>query len=194
MKNKEDGNYRPTYYCIRDNKTDLLWVIPMSSQYNKYKNIVEKKIEKYKKCNTIVLGEFDGKKSVFLLQNMFPITEKYLDHIHTRNNNPVPVKYKTKKIIENYTKDLLNLTRKGYKIVFPDILRLEKIMLQEIKSEYKYTRISKKEFDKINHKFNFDYNVVQEPSTNECIIRVKLSDYEKLQLTLQNAIEQKYIK
>ena len=39
------------------------------------------------------MGEYDGNQVAFLLQNMFPITEKYLDHIHTRNNNLVPVKY-----------------------------------------------------------------------------------------------------
>ena len=36
MKNKEDGNYRPTMYCIKDNKYDIYWMIPISSQYDKY--------------------------------------------------------------------------------------------------------------------------------------------------------------
>ena len=51
-----------------------------------------------------VLGEFDGKEAAFLLQNMFPIRDYYLDHIH-----------------------------RGKKVVFPDIDRLEQIMLAEVK-------------------------------------------------------------
>ncbi len=189
MKNKENGNFRPTYYCIKDDKTGLLWVVPMSSQYDKFKKIVERKIKKYKKCNTIILGNFDGKKSVFLLQNMFPITEKYLDHIHTRNNNPVPVNYKTAKLIEKYVRDLLSLTCKGYKIVFPDIIRLKNIMLKELqndKSEYKYIDLNKEDFDKIKEKFNFDFSVVTNPKGNGYIIKVQVSDYEKVNTALQN--------
>lgn len=186
MKNKENGNFRPTYYCTKDDKTGLLWVVPMSSQYDKFKKIVERKIKKYKKCNTIILGNFDGRKSVFLLQNMFPITEKYLDHIHTRNNNPVPVNYKTAKLVEKSLKDLLSLTRKGSKIVFTDILRLERIMLQEIqndKSEYKYIELNKEDLNKIDEKFNF--SVAANPKGNSYIIKVQGSDYEQVNTALQ---------
>lgn len=52
-----------------------------------FRQFMIKQIEKYGNCLTIVIGGYDGKQAAFLLQNMFPITEKYLDHIHTRNNN-----------------------------------------------------------------------------------------------------------
>ena len=81
------------FYCMRDEKTSLLWLVPLSSRVEKFQAIYDKQIEKYGNCLTVVMGEYDGKQAAFLLQNMFPITEKYLDHIHTRNNNPVPVKY-----------------------------------------------------------------------------------------------------
>ena len=42
MKNHEGGAYRPTYLCLKDGKTGLLWVIPMSSRIEKYKAVVEK--------------------------------------------------------------------------------------------------------------------------------------------------------
>ncbi len=32
MQNKENGNYRPTFYCMRDEKTALLWLVPLSSR------------------------------------------------------------------------------------------------------------------------------------------------------------------
>ena len=30
MQNKENGTYRPTFFCMRDEKTSLLWMVPMS--------------------------------------------------------------------------------------------------------------------------------------------------------------------
>lgn len=135
MQNKENGNYRPTYYCMKDVKTSLLWVVPMSTQAEKYQKLYNEKCARYGKCDTIVLANYDGKRAAFLLQNMFPITEKYLDHIHTRNNNPVPVSMSIQKEIESKMKRIFVLQRKGKKLVFPDIIRLESIMLHEIENE-----------------------------------------------------------
>lgn len=47
----------------------------------------------------LILGEFDGQNAAFLIQNMFPVTEKYIDHIHTKNGNPVPVKRELQRVI-----------------------------------------------------------------------------------------------
>ena len=121
MQNKENGNYRPTFYCMRDEKTALLWLVSLSSRIEKFQAIYDKQIEKYGNCLTIVIGEYDGKQAAFLLQNMFPNTEKYLDHIHTRNNNPVPVKYSIQTEISAKMKRILQLHARGKKIVFPNI-------------------------------------------------------------------------
>ena len=59
-------------------------MIPLSSRVDKFKVIHDKQVKKYGRCLTIVLEEFDGKNAAFLLQNMFPVTEHYLDHMHTR--------------------------------------------------------------------------------------------------------------
>ena len=133
MQNKEGGTYRPTFYCLRDSKTSLLWMVPLSSRVKKFKAIHNKQVAKYGKCLTIVLGEFDGKEAAFLLQNMFPIRDYYLDHIHTRNNNPVPVKHSIHKEVTTRMKKIRQLHSKGKKVVFPDIDRLEQIMLAEVK-------------------------------------------------------------
>lgn len=61
MSNKEDGNYRPHFYAVQDKKNSALyWMIPISSQADKYKKISKKKKERYGKCNTIVIGKFAG--------------------------------------------------------------------------------------------------------------------------------------
>ena len=91
MQNKEGGTYRPTFYCLRDNKTSLLWMVPLSSRVEKFKAIHDKQMAKYEKCLTIVLGEFDGKEAAFLLQNMFPIRDYYLCLLYTSLVEVLPV-------------------------------------------------------------------------------------------------------
>lgn len=135
MQNKENGAYRPTFYCLRDEKTSLLWMVPLSSRVEKFRAIHDRQVEKYGNCLTVVLGEFDGKKAVFLLQNMFPVTEYYLDHLHTRNGNPIPVKHSIHRVVSTNMKKIRQLHARGKKIVFPDISRLEKIMLSELENE-----------------------------------------------------------
>lgn len=92
MSNKENGSYRPHYYAIQDKtNSQIYWMIPISSQVEKYKNIIKQKEKKYGKCNTIVIGRFAGKENVFLIQNAFPIISKYMDHIHTVEGRPIKV-------------------------------------------------------------------------------------------------------
>ena len=132
MRNHEGGAYRPTYFTTKDKRTGLLWVIPMSRQVNKFSQYVQKDISRYGECLKIVIGDYTGVKAVFLLQNMFPILPKYIDHIHLIKNNPVPVNSNLQSIINSNFRKILRLHRKGIKIVFPDISRLEKLMLDEL--------------------------------------------------------------
>ncbi len=129
MQNREFGKYRPTFFCLRDEKLDLLWMIPISSKYEKAAAIREKLISNGKPCRGIVLGEFDGRQAAFLIQNMFPIREEYIDHIHTKNGNPVPVSQKIQKEIRKNVKKLLALNAKGNVVTFTEINRLKEIML-----------------------------------------------------------------
>ena len=133
MQNKEGGTYRPTFFCMEDNTVrGLLWMVPMSSKTAKFQAIHDKQEAKYGKCLTIVIGEYDGKQAAFLLQNMFPITEEYLDHVHTRNGNPVPVKHSIAQEIRSNMQKLRQLILKGKKVVFPDVKRLEALMISEL--------------------------------------------------------------
>lgn len=105
--------------------------------FEKVQAIHDKQQAKYGKCLTIVLGDFDGRKAAFLLQNMFPITEKYLDHVHTRNGNPVPVKHSIAQEVRTNLQQLRQLIYRGKKVVFPDVQRLENLMLTELQHEKK---------------------------------------------------------
>ena len=70
-----------------------------------------------------------------LIQNMFPMTKEYIDHIHTKNENPIPVKKELQKVIEKNVKSFRALSAKGVKVTFTDIIRLEKLMMESMTNE-----------------------------------------------------------
>lgn len=109
MKNHENGSTRPTFFCIKDSENDIMWFIPMSSKTEKYKEIQNKKIQKNGICDTIVIGMYKRKEAAFLIQNMFPITEKYIDHIDTIRNKAVPV-------VEGTQKEIIHKVNKIFKL------------------------------------------------------------------------------
>lgn len=135
MKNKESINGkmhdRPCFYAFQDNETKLFWMIPFSSQVNKFETIYNKKIAKYGKCETIVFGDVLGHRKVFLIQNMCPITaqyvkNEYIDHIA---NIPVRINGALEKELIDKAKKILLMQRKGIHLIFPDVLNIEKILL-----------------------------------------------------------------
>ena len=131
MRNHEGGAYRPTYFCLMDEKTRLIWVIPMSRRIDKYQSIIDKDIERYGKCLKIHIGEYAHKLNAFLFQNMFPILPKYIDHIHMIQQNPVPVSQTLQVILDRNFREILRLHKRGAKVVFTDVDRLEKLMMDE---------------------------------------------------------------
>ena len=131
MANHERGKKRPTYFTIKDK--DILWFIPLSSKVEKYKKIVNNKIEKYGFCNTILIEKVFDEESAILMQNTFPTLEKYIDHIHTVDGKPAKVPEKLEKIILENFKNLMKLHNRGIKVFFTDIEKIKEMMLKEAK-------------------------------------------------------------
>lgn len=115
MKNHEGNSTRPNYFCIKMEDNEIMWFIPMSSKIEKYKAIVEDKIKKYKKCDTIVIGNYRGRDHAFLIQNMFPITSKYIDHIDTVNGKALQVPSETRRQILDKVNKIFKLKSKRNK-------------------------------------------------------------------------------
>jgi hypothetical protein len=137
MRNHEGSAYRPTYFCLRDEKTGLLWVVPMSTRIDKYNVVIEKDAQRYGSCLKILIARYGDGRSAFLFQNMFPILSKYIDHIHTVAGIPMAVNPVVQEEIKKHFKEIRRLYARGVKIVFPDITRLEKLMLDETAAETK---------------------------------------------------------
>jgi len=130
MTNHERGKQRPTYFTIKDK--DILWFIPLSSKVEKYKKIIDKKIEKHGFCNTIFIRKILNEDSVILFQNAFPTLEKYIDHVHTFNGAPAKVGSLLKKEILVNFKNLMKLKNRGSNLFFADIDKIKEKMLKEI--------------------------------------------------------------
>lgn len=135
MSNKEQENYRPHYYAIQDKKNPkLYWMIPISSQTEKYRKIIEKKKKRYGKCNTIIIGLFAGKENAFLIQNAFPVIEKYFDHVHTIQERPVTIHKKLDKLLVENLNEVLAMYNRGIKLTFTDIKEIKAIMERELQN------------------------------------------------------------
>ena len=130
MQNHENGKSRPTYFTIKDN--DILWFIPISSKIDKYQKIIDKKVERYGICNTIIIRKIADSDAAILLQNAFPTLEKYIDHVHTVDGVPLSVPTDLQNEIKRLFKNMIGLKKRGTNLFFTDIDALKQKMLDEI--------------------------------------------------------------
>lgn len=132
MQNKENGNKRPCYYCFKSKEYDsIIWFIPVSTKIDKYQKIYDKKLQKQIKLgktpsiDTIVFGNVANTYSAFLIQNMFPETEEYIESQYIKNKVAIKLSNKLQNEIISKAIKVLNLYNHGMKnIVFPDIDRI----------------------------------------------------------------------
>lgn len=110
-------------------------MIPVTSQVEKYRKIYTQKIKKFKRCDNLVFAKFLNKEAVFLIQNIFPITDKYiLNQYVDKNGNAVEISYKLSFEIRKKAKHIVRGVRLGIKgLVFPDILKIEEMLIKEKK-------------------------------------------------------------
>ena len=135
MRNKENDRKRLCYYCFRSKENDsIIWFVPESTKVDKYRKIYENKIKKQIKLgkkpsiDTLVFGNVANIYSVFLIQNMFPVTEEYIESVYIKNKVKIKLSNKLQREIIGKATKVLNLYNQGMKrIIFPDI---DKILQQ----------------------------------------------------------------
>ena len=140
MQNKEavDGVVadRPCFFAFRDaTHKDILWLVPISSKYEKYKPIYDKNIQKYQRCQFIRFGEVLGKQAAFLIQNMCPVTNKYIREIYVdKNNVPIKIDNRIAEDVISNAKDILAKVNRGAKLIFTDVFAIKKVLLAELEN------------------------------------------------------------
>ena len=131
MENKENGNKRPCYFCFRDRKNkEIIWFVPISTKYEKYKKIYDIKKMKNKAVYNFVFGKVLGKKAVFLIQNIFPTTEEYIQEKYKNSGNDVEIPVAVKEEIISTSLRVVNLAEKGIQIPFYDIIKMREFLLK----------------------------------------------------------------
>lgn len=131
--NKREKSKRPCYYCFKDTKDEyIFWFVPISSKIEKYKKIYIEKEQKYGKVDNIVFGYVEGEERAFLIQNMFPILEKYIIEKYIKQKRDVIVNKELKIELKRKANKILRLVEKGYRnLVFPDIIEIRKLLKNE---------------------------------------------------------------
>ena len=128
MENKEKGTKRPCYFCFRDRRDkEIIWFVPISTKYDKYKKIYDNKKLKVgnRPVYNFVFGNVLGKKAVFLIQNIFPTTEKY-----TNSNIDVEIPMIVRNEIITIALRVVKLAEEGINIPFNNIIEMKKVLLK----------------------------------------------------------------
>ena len=116
MKNKEviagKSNDRPCFFAFEDKKhPQILWLVPITSQVDKYKRIAEKKIEKYGHCNTIRFGTVLGREAAFRIQNISPVTSTYLTGYYDKEHNLIRIDNRIVKDVTENSREVVGIAR-----------------------------------------------------------------------------------
>lgn len=133
MQNKENGNKRPCYFCFYDEENEnIIWFVPITSKVDKYRKIYENKKQTRKAVYNFVFGEVLGKEKVFLIQNIFPTTENFIEKKYQNKNEDVNITESLKREVIHTAKSVIKLSKKGINIPFYDIIKMKEILLKEV--------------------------------------------------------------
>ena len=125
LKGNKAGN-RPHYYCFEDSSTGIYWMIPLSSRIDKYRRIMEKKEKAGKPCDILHIVKLDdNRESAFLIQDMFPITEEYIEREYTiAGNHLILTSEHVAREIEQKARKVIGMLKRGIKFTptQPDVM------------------------------------------------------------------------
>lgn len=135
LKINYENTKRPHYFAFRDSKTELYWLVPCSSKVEKFERLIQEKQEQHKPTDTIKIVKIFDRKTVLLFQDMFPVTDAYIEKLYVKGGQPVRIA--DPKIIQDMEKNarkVINLLHRGVRFTptQPNVMRIEKMMLEEL--------------------------------------------------------------
>ena len=80
LRQNSDGN-RPNYLALKE-ESGLIWMIPCSKRVAKYKGIMESRDRRNLKNDILHIVNLHT-EMVLLIQDMFPVTENYIERSYT---------------------------------------------------------------------------------------------------------------
>lgn len=110
LKNNKNQK-RPFYYCFKDSN-EIFWFIPCTSRVDKYNKMIEAAQKKNKPADKWHKIFLCGKENILLIQDVFPVTEKYINREFLKNNIHQRIASKTEqKIIRQKANKIIALTK-----------------------------------------------------------------------------------
>lgn len=138
MMNNNSGNGRPFYLSIKSNKNDeIFWMIPISSKVQKYEKIFDKKVKTNKSVDILHFCDVSGVRKAILIQNMIPVSAKYIERAYTVSNVPLQLDGKNAKHIAKKANKIMNLHYRNIKFI-PNCINCKEIeekLIEEVESE-----------------------------------------------------------
>lgn len=129
---------RPCYYAFTDEENaEIKWMVPISSRVEKFEKKYEQSIKKYGQCDVLAFGFVNGNKNVFSIQNMCPVTGKYIlnEYINVHTGNPIQIDSNTQREINAKVRKIIRLHKKGISLAHADILWMREELLKESSEE-----------------------------------------------------------
>ena len=83
-----------------------------------------------KKVYNFVFGKVLGKEKAFLIQNIFPTTEIYIESKYQAKQQDVEITETLKKEVIETSMNVIKLAKKGINIPFYNILEMKDILLK----------------------------------------------------------------
>ena len=128
MSNKESVgsqvHRRPCFYSIQDPQNEnIFWMIPISSQIDKYNDILQEKLRRYRNYDGLEFGYVQGRRAAFLLQNICPVKDEYVveEYINESTGSSVSIPNDLKRRLNAKARKIINLYYRGTKIVITDL-------------------------------------------------------------------------
>ena len=73
-----------------------------------------------------------GKKAVFLIQNIFPTTEMYIENKYVNSNRDVEIPKKVKDNVIVTSLRVVELAERGINIPFYNIVEMKRVLLEKL--------------------------------------------------------------
>lgn len=131
LKGNKEGN-RPHYYCFEDAESGVYWMIPLSSRVEKYRAILNKRLAAGKPCDTLYIAKLDNdRESAFLIQDIFSITENYIEREYAVAGNPMMLTSEhVVSDVEKRARKIVGLLKRGFQFTptQPNVLRMLELL------------------------------------------------------------------
>jgi hypothetical protein len=134
--NYEDTK-RPHYFAFRDSTSTLYWLVPCSSRIEKFEAVIQQRKERRKPTDGIRFAKVQGAKVALLFQDMFPVTERYIQESYIRGGQPVRIADpKIVAELERHAGKVIALLRRGIRFTptQPNAIHIETLMLNELEN------------------------------------------------------------